>query len=154
MATTSGTESIRPSHAGICVSDLDRSLRFWCDGLGFERAEGYDLDSDALPGLAASLEVPGRAVLRSQMIQLGALRLELLAWREPAVAGTPSTSRAQLGLTHLSFWVDDVDAVAARLVEHGGTRLDETRSSPGIDLVFLADPDGVRVELMALPTPS
>ena len=24
------------SHFGICVSDLDRSLRFYCDGLGFE----------------------------------------------------------------------------------------------------------------------
>lgn len=153
MATTPGAEPVRPSHAGICVRDLDRSLRFWCGGLGFERAEGYDLDSDVLPGLAASLEVPGRAVLRSQMIQLGALRLELLAWRTPAPAGAPSASRAQVGLTHLSFWVDDVDAAAARLVEHGGTLLDTTRSSPGVDLVFLADPDGVRVELMA-PTRS
>ena len=24
------------SHLGICVSDLDRSLRFYCEGLGFE----------------------------------------------------------------------------------------------------------------------
>src|SRR5260221_14009791 len=23
-------------HVGFCVSDLDRSLRFWCEGLGFE----------------------------------------------------------------------------------------------------------------------
>jgi len=27
--------------------------------------------------------------------------------------------------------------------------VDGTRSKPGIDIVFLADPDGVRVELMA-----
>ena len=24
------------SHVGICVSDLERSLRFYCEGLGFE----------------------------------------------------------------------------------------------------------------------
>ena len=46
----------RPSHVGLCVRDLDRSLRFFCDGLGFERAEGFELDSDAAPGLDRSLE--------------------------------------------------------------------------------------------------
>ena len=50
----------------------------------------------------------------------------------------------------------DVDAVAARLVEHGGTVLDATRYSLALgegrsnDFVFVADPDGVRVELMKL----
>jgi catechol 2,3-dioxygenase-like lactoylglutathione lyase family enzyme len=28
------------SHLGLCVSDLERSLRFHCDGLGFERGVG------------------------------------------------------------------------------------------------------------------
>jgi catechol 2,3-dioxygenase-like lactoylglutathione lyase family enzyme len=27
-------------HIGLCVSDLDRALRFWCDGLGFEILRG------------------------------------------------------------------------------------------------------------------
>ena len=36
----------RPSHVGLCVRDLDRSLRFFCDGLGFDKAEGFELDSD------------------------------------------------------------------------------------------------------------
>jgi hypothetical protein len=36
----------------------------------------------------------------------------------------------------------------ARLVEYGGTLLPNTRAQPGIDLVFVTDPDGVRVELM------
>ena len=48
----------RPSHVGLCVRDLERSLRFFCDGLGFEKAEGFELDSDAAPGLERSLEVP------------------------------------------------------------------------------------------------
>ena len=55
------------------------------------------------------------------------------------------------GLTHLAFNVDDVDAAATRLVRCGGTLLAPTRSNPGVELVFVADPDGTRVELMGAP---
>ena len=136
------------SHVGICVSDLDRSLRFYCDGLGFEVAERYDLDSTQMPGLDASLEVPGPLTLVSQMIVNGSMKVELLHYPGREAEGTPSTSRGMLGLTHLSFNVDKVDSAAARLVEHGGTILEHTRSDAGIVLLFLTDPDGTRVELM------
>ncbi len=142
---------IAPSHVGLCVSDIDASLRFWCDGLGFERAEDYELSSEAVPGLDASLEVPAPVVLRSQMITNGAMKIELLAYASPGVDGTPSSRRNQRGLTHVSFWVDDVDAVAARLVRCGGSVVPGTRTSIGIEIVFVADPDGTRVELMARP---
>ena len=136
------------SHVGICVSDLDRSLRFYCDGLGFEVAERYDLDSTQMPGLDASLEVPGPLTLVSQMIVNGSMKVELLHYPDREAEGTPSTSRGLLGLTHLSFNVDKVDSAAARLEEHGGTILDHTRSETGIVLLFLTDPDGTRIELM------
>jgi len=143
--------SLRPSHIGLCVSDLDRSLRFYCEGLGFERAEGYDLTDAAVPGLDKSLEVPGPVAVRSQMIVRDSMKIELLHYATPAVSGTPSARRNQVGLTHLSFWVNDVDAAAAALVDLGGTILADTRQAPGVELVFLADPDGVRVELMGAP---
>jgi lactoylglutathione lyase len=139
------------SHVGLCITDLDRSLHFYCDGLGFEQVEGFDLDSAHVPGLDAALEVPGRVVLRSQMIVLDGFKIELLYYRQPAVGGEPSHHRNQRGLTHLSFWVDDVDAAIERLVKCGGTLVEGTRQQPGIDLVFIADPDGTRVELMQQP---
>lgn len=138
----------RPSHLGLCVTDLARAERFWCDGLGFERAERYELTDTIAPGLAEALEVPAPVDLVSQMIVLGEMKIELLDYRTPAVEGTPSATRRQLGLTHLSFWVDDVDAAAQRLVQFGGTILPTTRTNPGIAIQFLADPDGTRVELM------
>ena len=137
-----------PSHFGICVSDLDRSLRFYCEGLGFEASEGYDLDSDAAAGLDRALEIDVPVKIRSQFIGNGEMKIELIHFREPAVTGEPSTQRNQLGITHLSFWVADVDAAAERLTEFGGTILPTTRANPGVELVFLTDPDGVRVELM------
>lgn len=136
------------SHVGICVSDLDRSMRFYCEGLGFEPAERYDLDSSQMPGLDRSLEVDGPLTVTSQMIVSGGMKVELLAYPGRPPQGTPSTSRGRLGLTHLSFNVDHVDSAAARLVEFGGTVLDHTRSDAGIVLLFLTDPDGTRIELM------
>lgn len=141
--------TMRWSHVGLCVSDLDASMRFYCEGLGCRPAERFELDGSQLPGLAEALEVDGTAVIVSQMITHGPLRIELIGWERPRPVGVPSSRRNQLGLTHLSFVVDDVDRAAERLVGLGGRLLPATRQAPGIELVFLADPDGTRVELMA-----
>jgi catechol 2,3-dioxygenase-like lactoylglutathione lyase family enzyme len=123
-------------------------MRFWCDGLGFTVAEHYDLTDAMIPGLAEALEVPSPVTVRSQMIRLDDLKIEVLSYENPAVQGIPSTSRGSRGYTHLSFLTADIDAFAQRLVEHGGTILTDTRRNVGIEVVFLADPDGTRIELM------
>ena len=137
-----------PSHVGICVADLERSLRFYVEGLGFTATDRYDLDSGALPGLERSLEVPGPVQLSSQMVVHGALKLELLHYPDGSASGVPSTSRGHLGLTHLCFTVEDQESVAARLVACGGQVLEHTRSNVGVSILFLADPDGTRIELL------
>lgn len=142
------TVTYRPSHLGLCVSDIDAALRFYRDGLGFEEVVVYDLDTTMLPGLGKSLEIEGPVTVRSQMIKRDTMTIELLAYSEPKATGTPSTSRGSLGLTHLSFYVDDLEAAVAQLVANGGTVLPDTRQQLGIELVFLTDPDGTRVELM------
>jgi catechol 2,3-dioxygenase-like lactoylglutathione lyase family enzyme len=141
--TTSSTTVF--SHVGICVTDLDRSLRFYCDGLGFEQNESIPIDAT----FGAALEVPGDLSLTSQFIRREGLAIELLHYVTPDPTGKPSEHRNQLGLTHLSFYVDDVDVTAAALVAAGGTVIESTRTTlEGIDLLFLSDPDGTRVELM------
>ena len=136
------------THVGLCVSDLDRSLRFYTEGLGFEAADGFDIDD----GLAQLAEAPAPIECRAQFITHGSTTIELLGWRQPAAEGTASTSRRQLGFTHLAVSVDDLAAVEARLVALGARVLEDTRTQmdiPGgrVDIVFLADPDGVRIEL-------
>lgn len=137
------------SHFGICVSDLERSLRFYCEGLGFERAESYEIGDD----FARLMELD-HVALTSQYIRRDGLSVELLAYRSPDSIG-PAERRPlnQLGLTHLSFRVDDVDGVAARLRELGGTVHEQTRTTMGaLDFVYCTDPDGTRIELMRLPS--
>jgi catechol 2,3-dioxygenase-like lactoylglutathione lyase family enzyme len=131
------------SHIGICVSDLERSLIFYRDGLGFEEGPRFDLDYPIA-------EMTGDVRLISKFLHSGDLRIELLAFASPAPFGKPSAARNQLGLTHLSFSVDDLDAAADRLVRFGGTIIEGTKSTPenAIHIIFLADPDGTRIELM------
>jgi lactoylglutathione lyase len=141
--------SVNVSHIGLCVRDLEASLRFYTEGLGFEVAEGYDIGDE----VAHTLEVEQGVVLRSQMIQKEGFKIELLGWTSPQPFGTPSRSRGQLGITHLSFDVVDMASVEQRLVELGGAVVESTRTRlpfPGghMDLLFLTDPDGTRVELM------
>ena len=45
----------------------------------------------------------------SQFIQNDTMKIELLHF-VARVDGTPSATRNQVGLTHLSFYVDDLDA--------------------------------------------
>lgn len=136
------------SHGGLCVRDLERSLRFYCDGLGFEKAEVYEVGGD----FGRALEVDGDVQVTSQFIRTAGMAIELLAYSSPGVHGTPSASRNQLGLTHLSFYVDDLEAAIAHLVACGGRVVDGTRTAnEAIELIFLEDPDGTRVELMGAP---
>ena len=140
-----------PSHLGLCVEDLERSLRFYCDGLGFQKDETYAIGNE----YRAALEVEGDVALVSQFIRRGALAIELLAYRSPGAIGRPSMRRTQLGFTHLSFTVSDVDEAARSLVACGGRLLPGTRTGAGdpgaVQIVFLADPDGARIELIAQP---
>jgi len=135
------------SHIGLCVRDLERSRRFYVDGLGFTEYARFELDRPIA-------EVDAPCSLTSFFVEKDGLRVELLDFRSPPVFGTPSTRRNQLGLTHLSFVVDDVDAAAAELQSYGGRIVEGTRSGQddpaSVQIVFLEDPDGTRVELMRL----
>ncbi len=113
------------SHFGICVSDLERSLRFYCDALGFEKAESHQIGSE----FAALMDFDDVAVT-SQFIRKGQTAIELLSFREPAPFGdTQRRAVNQLGLTHLSFRVGDVEGVAAKMVELGGSRVASSRTT-------------------------
>jgi predicted enzyme related to lactoylglutathione lyase len=135
------------SHMGLCVSDLDRSMRFYCDGLGFEPQIKYDIGNE----FAATMEIDADVKLVSQMIVRGGLMIELLHFISPGVTGEPNHIRNMLGFTHLSVNVDDVNETIATLVECGGSLIESTRTVNEMgEIVFVADPDGTRIELMKL----
>jgi catechol 2,3-dioxygenase-like lactoylglutathione lyase family enzyme len=141
------------SHIGICVSDLDASLRFYCEGLGFEIVASHEVGEE----FAVLMELDG-VRLRSRMIRRDGVTLELLDYVIPGTIG-PSERRPmnQLGLTHLSLRVADVVSVASTIESLGGTVIQATRTTfafgeASLDFLYCTDPDGVRIELMDLGT--
>ena len=142
-----GSPQSTASHIGICVEDLERSRRFYIDGLGCTEFARFDINRPIS-------EVDSPCRLSSIVLKKDGFRYELVQYHEPGAIGAPATRRNQLGLTHLSFLVDDVDATARELERHGGTIIEGSRSGAsdpsGVQIIFLADPDGIRIALMRL----
>jgi catechol 2,3-dioxygenase-like lactoylglutathione lyase family enzyme len=139
------------SHVGICVSDLERSLRFYCEGLGFEPSQSHTVGEE----FGRLMEVDD-VVLQSRFVRRDGVSIELLHFDSPGHRGEPvRRPMNQLGLTHLSVRVQDLDAVARVIEDLGGTVLHETRTTFGsanaLDFVYCTDPDGTRIELMHIP---
>ena len=133
-------------HIGICTSDLEHSLRFYTKALGFSLARSID---ELGAPFDALLELPG-SKFRAHQVQLGDVTLELLGFTDTDILG-PAERRPmnQLGLTHLTLAVSDVDEVLQRIERFGGKVHPETRvDSPFGPIVFCSDPDGVRIEIM------
>ncbi|MDJ0788551.1 MAG: VOC family protein [Myxococcota bacterium] len=143
----------RLSHIGICVADLPRSRRFYCDGLGFRERARFESSGDATARLLQLDDV----ALSALYLERDGVCIELLHFERPGHAGPPEARPMnQLGLTHLSLRVSDLDATAERLREAGGRILPETRiAHPELPVgaLFVLDPDGTRIELVKSPGP-
>ena len=142
---------LRYTHTGICVSDLERSLRFYCDVLGFEQLSHSDLEGEMVDRLNEREGVK----VTTAFIERDGTWLELMEFREPGWIGSQSVRPMhQLGLTHLAFRVDDFDALCARIEAAGGSVLSGSRiDQSGIRAIMATDPDGLRVELLERPGP-
>ena len=133
------------NHVGHCVTDLERSVRFYVDGLGFEEQRRLQPPD----GLTSKLlRVPEPVGLTAVYLGMGSFVLELLHFDRPGNDPQRERDFTEPGLTHLSLTVDDIPATCARLVELGGAVLDDTNLGMA---VLLRDPDGQLIELLAAP---
>jgi glyoxylase I family protein len=118
-------------HIAIICSDYGRSKKFYTEVLGLEiTREVYREERDSYK-LDLSLE--GRYVI------------ELFSF--PSPPPRPSAPES-CGLRHLAFRVDDVEASAAMLKEHG-VDAEPVRVDPhtGKKFTFFRDPDGLPLEI-------
>jgi len=136
------------SHVCISVSDAERSLAFYRDGLGLEVIFDIDL---AGPGMESATGEPGA---HGRMIGLrvpgpGGVTVELLAFGHTRAADPGA--RPPTGYTNISLSVDDLDA-AYEALECGGIRpLQRPFEVGGVRMFFVADPDGTAIEIIAFP---
>lgn len=133
------------NHVGQCVTDLDRSKRFYCDLFGFTLEREINPPDDGSAQLMSL--TPPLAMTAAYLVRDG-LVLELLHY---AAAGQTQPFRARTmnepGLTHLSLSVDDIPAVCAQIPEYGGEVVESSNIGAA---VFVRDPDGQLLELLPM----
>lgn len=142
----SDTPPVLFRHIGLCTSQLERSVRFYTEALGFSLKHAVD---DIGAPFDTLLELPGSKCSIRQ-VQLGDVTVELLGFSGVATEGSGERRPMNhLGLTHLTLAVDDLDQVLERVEQFGGRIHPETRVESHFGpIVFCSDPDGVRIELM------
>ena len=119
-------------HAGLYVTDLERSIAFYGDVFGLEIAERFTFDGEKIVFLRAGSE-----------------RLELI---EP-MAG--NTERPTGVVDHVALEVPDLDAMLERLRQRGVVLLDASPvpvTALGARIAFCLGTDGERIELIATST--
>lgn len=137
-------------HVGIPVRNLERSLAWYRDVLdvvetGIEGGGGGPVISEAI-------RTPD-AELRFAFAKCGDLRIEFLEFRSPQTADY-ALRTCDIGVMHLCFQVDDIDATYDTLKAMGVTfntapiRLGpENGALAGYAFVYFRDPDGIPLEL-------
>lgn len=144
-------------HIGLQVRHIDRSVRFYEDVLGFELYDRFAKSEPYVQRVVghypdvtleiAMLRVPGTAV-----------ELELLEYR--GVTRRPvDPDTANPGTAHFCLFVDDVGALHDRCTKEGIRFVSPPQTATagpiaGRRVVYMIDPDGIRIELVDAPRPS
>ena len=140
-------------HVSVTVSDMDRSLGFYCDLLGLKEVERHHLEGETISKMAGKPDVI-MEVVRLEAPETPGVMLDLQQYVTPE----SKVSDAQLGdvaHSHFCFGVPDVWAAYRDLKAKGVEFVSEPVSFDlewGIVyVVFFKDPDGFVLELMQVP---
>jgi catechol 2,3-dioxygenase-like lactoylglutathione lyase family enzyme len=136
----------RMDHVGIVVEDLAAATAFFVE-LGLERQGGAAVEGgwvDRVVGLEGV-----RAEIAMMETPDGHGRVELAKFHAPSgPAGDPRAPANTPGIRHLTFAVDDIDAVVAGLRAHGAELVGEVERYEDIyRLCYIRGPEGIIVEL-------
>jgi catechol 2,3-dioxygenase-like lactoylglutathione lyase family enzyme len=140
-------------HVNVNCSDLERSRRFYTEGLGLEIG-ARTAPEVAQPGAAFGLDQArwdASILLGPRGYEGGAI--DLLEWHEPTPTGAAPARLLETGFQRLGLRVPDLDATIARVRELGGSVWSEplVHALPAggeIRIVFIGDPDGTAIELI------
>jgi len=133
-------------HVGIVVSDLERSLRFYRDLLGF------DVKKDNVEHgkyIDEFLGLDGVIVQTIKMTLNDKDMIELLHYKTNEKK-PEKIAINQIGCTHFAITVNDIEAIYRRFTDEGVGFINSPRlSSDGLAKVaFCKDPDGFYIELV------
>ena len=123
-------------HVTVSVSDINRSLAFYRDLLGFP--------------VLGRLYYRNKVGLTIDFLDIGDNHiLEIFSFTSPTRPSEWTNNDLQTGLRHVGFKVRDVDATTARLKQAGVPfTLDPLDATGGVRIAFFTDPDGTLLEVV------
>ena len=157
------------SHLAYKITDMDASLRFYCDVLGFKKKFSLTF-GDLMQLIEERYKNQATTVSKDNNEEQYVARIKYFAQRKdevwliyleispnnfielfPAEPGLPSAicDDNHIGYTHLSLEVEDIKEAYDRMVAAGVNITSEV--TLGIDFTYqfwLTDPDGNRIEMM------
>ncbi len=145
---------IAADHTGITVSNLEQSLDFWQNVLGFEfshRAHQTDEMASEITGVA------GAEIKLAVVKAPGGHKIELLEYLAPPDRKQHVDLRpCDVGSVHIALTVDDLDAVLKKIAASswkaaGKPQILQSGPNAGKRVVYVRDPDGTTIEFMEMP---
>jgi len=137
-------------HVGIPVRDLERSVAWYRDVLGI--VDAGITGGGGGPEISQAIQTPG-AQLRFAFMKCGDVNLEFLEFESPQTADY-SLRNCDVGVIHLCFQVDDIEATYEALTALGvAFNAPPIRLGPengplaGYAFAYFRDPDGIQLEL-------
>ena len=141
-------------HTGITVSDVERSLAFWRDVLGFELSHRAHQKGE----LAEQITGVRGAEILIAVVKAPGHKIELLEYRAPADRKPENMLRpCDVGAVHLALTVDNLDEILDRISASGWKAAGKPQMltagpNAGKRVIYVRDPDGTTVEFMEPPT--
>jgi len=145
---------IAADHTGITVSNLERSLVFWRDVLGFEFSHRTHQTGELAGEITG---VPGAEISLAVVKAPGGHKIELLEYLAPPDRKQHVDLKpCDVGAVHVALIVNDLDAVLNMITASGwkaAGKPQTLKSGPntGKRVVYVRDPDGTTIEFMQLP---
>ena len=138
-------------HAAISTSDLDRSLKFYRDLLGFKVT--FELDfGEGDEVLQRLMALGGKAAGRLALLRADNAFIELFQFTSPSPQPVdPRRPVCDHGLTHVCLAVTDIDAEYTRLQAAGMYFHCPVQEFGNLRVTYGRDPDGNVVELLQVP---
>ena len=147
--TTTPFHIIAADHTGFTVANLERSMAFWQDVLGFHLSHRAHHAGDLAREVTG---VPGAEISLAVLKGYGH-KIELLEYLTPPDRKHVDFRPCDVGSVHVALIVDDLDTLLSMITASGWKAAGKPRTlktgpNAGKRVVYVRDPDGITIEFM------
>jgi catechol 2,3-dioxygenase-like lactoylglutathione lyase family enzyme len=141
---------ISADHTGITVSNLERSLAFWRDVIGFEFSHTAHQKGELAEEITG---VKGAEIKLAVLKTPCGHKIELLEYLAPADRKCANLRSCDVGSVHVALLVEDLNAALDRIAASGWKTAGQPQiltkgPNAGRRVVYVRDPDGTTIEFM------